>query len=628
MARKKCMVFMGIACILALLASEVFFSPDVSTGTAEAAESRISVARIPVSLVKSNSGNPMLGFDENGNILYGGDPSILVDGDTVYCYVGHDTSSNESYWMPDWRCYSSKDMLNWKYESIIMVQNTQTITWSANDHEAWAAQVIKYNGKYYFYYCTEANSANGGGKSIGVAVSDSPTGPFIDIGKALVRNIDTYGGTITWEDIDPTAWVETDEDGVEHRYLAWGNTRFFACELNEDMISIKDQDGNPNNLSVGYGRGNDIVLGVFNGMDDHTFTEAPYLYRQQDAQGNYYGKYYLFFAVDWREQMAYATTDDIMSGVWEFGDVIMEPSTTANTNHMAVFDFKGQTYFVYHDGSLPHGSGYRRVACVEPFSVNADGTIDYIPKTATGLTGTAGTIMDCKGQFLSHEYFYNTISDSFYPIKGKQVYCSYTKEDEDSMWELNPGKTDKNNEELVSIESNNKPGLYLSVDETDSTKIVLSQDVMGTEDEAQRMTFRTYKGMSGRGVSFESVKYPGFFLVSNDGELSLTDVISDTEAASFFVETNIETRQFQALKTKRMYAAGDTLDVSDIQVALYPEVGPPAYLQSDRYAVNAGEIDMSKTGEKVLTVTYSDGRGNNYQDDIVITVVEPEYFGR
>jgi predicted beta-xylosidase len=581
---------------------------------------------IPVSLVKSDSGNPMLGFDENGDILYGGDPSVLVDGDTVYCYVGHDTSSNESYWMPDWRCYSSKDMINWKYESIIMVQNTQTVTWAANDHEAWAAQVIKYNGNYYFYYCTEANGANGGGKSIGVAISDSPTGPFKDIGKALVRNIDTYGGSITWEDIDPTVWVDTDEDGTEHRYLAWGNTRFFTCELNEDMISIKDQDGNPDKLSVGYGKGNDIVLGVFNGMN-HTYTEAPYLYRQQDLQGNYYGKYYLFFAVDWREQMAYATTDDIMSGEWDFGDVIMEPSATANTNHMAVFDFKGQTYFVYHDGSLPHGSGYRRVACVEPFSINPDGTIDYIPKMAVGLTGTAGAIMDYKGQFLSHEYFQNVISDSFYPIKGKQVYCSYVKEDEDSMWELNPGKTDKNNEQLVSIESNNKPGLYLGIDEADFSKVVLSQDVYGTDDEAQRMTFRTYKGLNGKGVTFESVKYPGYFLVSDDGSLSLT-AEPDKNQASFIVETNIKMSGFQALKTKRMYAQGDVLDVSDIQVTLYPEVGIPIYLLSDKYKTNADTVDMSETGDKTITVTYTDNDGNSYQDDIVITVVEPEYFGK
>ena len=54
-------------------------------------------------LDKSVSGNPMLGFDENGDVLYGGDPSIFVDGDTVYCYVGHDTSTGEYYHMPDWR---------------------------------------------------------------------------------------------------------------------------------------------------------------------------------------------------------------------------------------------------------------------------------------------------------------------------------------------------------------------------------------------------------------------------------------------------------------------------------------------------------------------------------------------
>ena len=620
MGKKYFKKFISAICVMTVLCFGVL---TLSGNVSKAFDTE---SLIPVSLVKSDSGNPMLGFDENGDILYGGDPSVLVDGDTVYCYVGHDTSSNESYWMPDWRCYSSKDMINWKYESIIMVQNTQTVKWAANDHEAWAAQVIKYNESYYFYYCTEANGANGGGKSIGVAISDSPTGPFKDIGKALVRNIDTYGGSITWEDIDPTVWVDTDEDGTEHRYLAWGNTRFFTCELNEDMISIKDQDGNPDKLSVGYGKGNDIVLGVFNGMN-HTYTEAPYLYRQQDLQGNYYGKYYLFFAVDWREQMAYATTDDIMSGEWDFGDVIMEPSATANTNHMAVFDFKGQTYFVYHDGSLPHGSGYRRVACVEPFSVNPDGTIDYIPKTAVGLTGTAGAIMDYKGQFLSHEYFQNVISDSFYPIKGKQVYCSYVKEDEDSMWELNPGKTDKNNEQLVSIESNNKPGLYLGIDEADFSKVVLSQDVYGTDDEAQRMTFRTYKGLNGKGVTFESVKYPGYFLVSDDGTLSLT-AEPDKNQASFIVETNIKMSGFQALKTKRMYAQGDVLDVSDIQVTLYPEVGIPIYLLSDKYKTNADTVDMSETGDKTITVTYTDNDGNSYQDDIVITVVEPEYFAK
>ena len=81
----------------------------------------------------------MLGFDEKGDILYGGDPSILVDGDTVYCYVGHDTSAAEYYHMPDWRCYSSKDMKNWKYESMILKADRSNITWANDDTSAGQA---------------------------------------------------------------------------------------------------------------------------------------------------------------------------------------------------------------------------------------------------------------------------------------------------------------------------------------------------------------------------------------------------------------------------------------------------------------------------------------------------------
>ena len=449
-------------------------------------------------LNKSNSGNPMLGFDADGNILYGGDPSILVDGDTVYCYVGHDTSSWEGYQMPDWRCYSSKDMKTWKYESMILKADRSNITWAQDDVSAWAAQVVKgSNGKYYFYYCCE--EAGRPGKSIGVAVSDKATGPFKDIGKPLVSDTQTPNGPHSWEDIDPTAWIETDENGEEHRYLGWGNNRFFVCELNEDMISIKDQDGNKDNLSVGYGKGHDIVVGKMNGkeifndkdkFEGHSFTEAPYYYRQQDENGNYFGPYYMFFACDWREQMAYATTDDIMSNDWDFGGVIMEPSATANTNHMAVFNFKGQPYFVYHDGSMPHGSGFRRVACVEKFDINADGSIDPIKKTAVGLTGTISKITDWNGNYIASETFENTTDDKQYPMTdwnpgsfgsiggSKEVIADFYAGSEEREWEIVPGKADKNKAEYVSIESNYKPGMYLKValDDNGTAPVVLAQD--------------------------------------------------------------------------------------------------------------------------------------------------------
>ena len=163
--------------------------------------------------------------------------------------------------------------------------------------------------------------------------------------------------------------------------------------------------------------------------------------------------------------MAYAYCDnlnDFLNNEWIFGGVIMEPSATSNTNHMAVFDFKGHTYFVYHDGSLPHGSGYRRVACVEEFKVNDDGSIPYIKKTAIGLTGTLSQILNFEGNYIFVEKFNNTLNDQDYPMTNKKILLDMINEEE-SEWEINPGKTDKTNDFYVSIESNYKPGMYLTV---------------------------------------------------------------------------------------------------------------------------------------------------------------------
>ena len=146
--------------------------------------------------------------------FYGGDPSILVDGDTVYLYVGHDTSVGESYNIIDYSVYSSKDLKNWDYHGPVFT--TEDISWANDQISAWAGQVMERHGRYYLYYCTW-DSTSKGKQSIGVAVADNPTGPFKDIGKPLVKGTLTEPETSGWNDIDPTAWIETDSKGVEHR---------------------------------------------------------------------------------------------------------------------------------------------------------------------------------------------------------------------------------------------------------------------------------------------------------------------------------------------------------------------------------------------------------------------------
>lgn len=592
-------------------------------------------------LEKSNSGNPMLGYDNDGNIIYGGDPSILVDGDTVYAYVGQDASRGEYYDMPRWLCYSTKDLEDWTYEGIIMEQTS--ITWRTDNTSAWASQVAKVGDDYYLFYCVEAS----GGKAIGVAHSTSPTGPFADIGHPLVSNADTPGGPHTWEDIDPTVWVE---DG--HVYVAWGNNRLFLMEVecNGSSVTIKDQDDDTDNLSVGYGTGHDIVIGKMNGMeiwnendkfeDQEFFTEAPWIYKRE-VNGE--EVYYLFFASRWREQMAYATTDDLASNEWQYGGIIMEPSATGNTNHMAVFDFQGETYFVYHDGSLPHGSGYRRVACIERLEFNEDGSIDEIPKTAVGLTGTVSTIKDYTGAFVANEAFVNTLDDNQYPMTdwstssltargSKEIIVDFFQTGTEKEWEINPGKierfpdlmTGRNADAYVSIESNNKPGLYLAAGDPandGSIRIVLAQDAGGTADEARRMTFRTLEGLAGEGVTLESVYYEGYYVVSRDGALYL-EQNPDAEEATFFVSTDSSTDSADVLKRTRFYTVGEDVKDDDILITVHNGDGSTDTVET--YTTNADSIDTSTTGPQTLIVSYT-YNGESLQATVPITVVDADY---
>lgn len=488
-----------------------------------------------VALTKSEGTNPIVGNSDTGEYIYGGDPSVLVDGDTVYLYTGHDISTDDEvsravYNIPEYLCYSTKDMKNWKSEGTVMKVSSEEIDWVTNSTSAWASQVVKYKDHYYLYYCSWDKTASGK-QSIGVAVSDSPTGPFKDAGKPVVQGTETEPQNSNWDDIDPTVWVETDGSGEEHRYLAWGNSKFYVCELNEDMVSVKDQDGDGKITCATTPDPGDI-LNHQTGLS--SFTEAPWIYRRRDEKGNYYGKYYLFYAYGWRERMAYATTDDLLTGSWKVGSVLMMPTATSNTNHMAVFDFKGKTYFVYHNGSLPGGNGYRRSACITELHFDEKGDISVMPETAAGLQGTVMKITAQEDKPLSHENFMNSGADTEYPYKDVPVGAGISEAEEDAEWVFTKGKADAAKESYVSIQAENKPGLYLTA-EKDQT-VSLAQDVDASEDTAKKQTFHTIKGLGDEaGVSFESVSQPGTYLTIKDQKLCLTDG-SDKKNATFHVE--------------------------------------------------------------------------------------------
>ncbi|MCD7797314.1 MAG: family 43 glycosylhydrolase [Clostridiales bacterium] len=110
--------------------------------------------------------------------------------------------------------------------------------WS--DGSAWAPSIEKKNGKYYFYYCgnvkEEYTSVYGEGKAIGVAVADSPTGPYTasDAPIVYLSMMSSYLSDFSGQVIDPS--VFTDDDGTS--YLFFGNGSAAYAVLSDDMLSV------------------------------------------------------------------------------------------------------------------------------------------------------------------------------------------------------------------------------------------------------------------------------------------------------------------------------------------------------------------------------------------------------
>ena len=555
-----------------------------------------------VVLEKSTTSNPIGGTDNEGNRIYGGDPAVLVDGDTVYLYTGHDTATTEAYKILEWMCYSTKDLKTWKYEGVTMKADKASITWANTGTDAWAGQVEKYNGKYYFYYCTWDRTSSGK-QSIGVAVADKPTGPFKDIGEPLVKGTVTEPQSSDWNDIDPTVWVEKDDKGVEHRYLAWGNGKYYVCELNEDMVSVKDLNGDGKITCGDSSKTADIIENT-SGL--RSFTEAPWLYRRKDANGKPYGKYYMFYAYAWREQMAYATTDNLLDGDWTFGSVLMPPAATSNTNHASVFDFKGKTYFVYHNGSLPGGSGFRRNACITELKFNADGSVKAIPETAVGINGKTSVIYTNSGALLSHETYVNSGSDSFYPYKNVKLGAGLGKETADSQWVIMAGKADTTKDSYVSIQSENKPGLYVTANKNKTA--TLAQDADASAATAKAQTFRTIQGLSdSKGVSFESVSMPGYYLTISNGTLKLTKG-SDKVAATFYMGIDAKDSSLRSIGVtlkKDQFHVNEKISTKNVKVTAFYANGKTKKVTN--FTSNASKLKSNKTGTKTLKITYKEG---------------------
>lgn len=285
------------------------------------------------------------------NHVYTADPAAMVHDGTVYLYTGHDEAKPEGtfYEMHDWLVFSSTDMVNWKEHGPRLA--VKHFKWAKGD--AWAAHVIEKGGKFYWYVTARHATING--FAIGVAVADSPLGPFKDaLGKALITNDMTTDTEIDWDDLDPAAFI--DDDG--QAYLFWGNTKPRYAKLKDNMIEL------------------DGPMHAIKGLEN--FTEALYVHKQGEW-------YYLTYAMGFPEKIGYAMSKSV-TGPWEYKGILNELAGNSNTNHQSIIEFKGRSYFIYHTGAInPHGGSYRRSVAIDDLHYNADGTIKRIVMTSEGV---------------------------------------------------------------------------------------------------------------------------------------------------------------------------------------------------------------------------------------------------
>jgi hypothetical protein len=311
---------------------------------------------------------------------YTADPSAHVFDGKIYIYPSHDIESDVPqddlgghFNMMDYHVYSMDSPTS----SIIdagKVLGVEDIPWAKR--QLWAPDAAEKDGKYYLYF--PAKDENDIFK-IGVAVGDSPTGPFS-------AQPEPIKGSYS---IDPAVFEDT--DGSYYMYFGgiWGgqlqkyrNNQFddkgpaptdglpaddapalgpIIAKMNDTMlefsetpkeVKILDEDGSP----------------ILNGDNNRRFFEAAWVHK-------YNGTYYLSYSTGDTHFIAYATADNPY-GPFTYKGVVLNP-VEGWTNHHSIVEVDGNWYLFYHDTQLS-GKTHLRNIKMSSLKHNPDGSIETI----------------------------------------------------------------------------------------------------------------------------------------------------------------------------------------------------------------------------------------------------------
>ena len=310
---------------------------------------------------------PLIAMAQNPIIRdqFTADPTARVFNNKVYLYPSHDIKPpvgqrQDWFCMEDYHVFSSENLTDWTDHGVIVTQNK--VPWVRPDsYSMWAPDCVYRNGKYYFYFpSTPAGAMRGFG--VGVAIADSPKGPFIPEPEPI-KGING---------IDPCVLLASDGNA----YIFWGAGR--CAKLKDNMKELADDTPKE---KVKFGEREFEMMGV-NCLKDlpNRQAEGPFAF---EYNGNYYLTYP--YVRENTEVLGYAMSKNPM-GPYEYKGLIMaEHPNGCWTNHHSIVNYKGQWYLFYHQNAFSPRDDKRRSVQIEKLFFNADGTIQEVKETMRGV---------------------------------------------------------------------------------------------------------------------------------------------------------------------------------------------------------------------------------------------------
>ena len=303
------------------------------------------------------------------------DPEVLYSNKTKKYYIYSTTDGTPGWGGHDFSVFSSENLVDWKDEGKMLDVKGDQVKWATGN--AWAPCIIEKKVgkayKYYFYF--SAHNPKSNRKEIGVAVSDSPTGPFVDSGAPIITDADRPKEARGGQAID----VDVFQDPKTGKfYLYWGNGFMAGAELNDDMLSVKKET--ITHLTPKGGN-----------LQSWAFREGAYVFYRK-------GTYYFMWSVDDtgspNYHVCYGTAKSPLGPISidenSYMVIKQKPEDQIyGTAHNSVLQIPGKDewYIVYHrinKNFVHHEPGIHREVCIDRMTFDKQGRIIPVAPTLDG----------------------------------------------------------------------------------------------------------------------------------------------------------------------------------------------------------------------------------------------------